>query len=110
LKICFPDRERQRLYSQGAKLIRHYGQDLTHLIQCHLSVLKAAANLAAVPCDRLFDLRAEAGVNNYSIRLDEKQRLYFRALCLSGALLAPAAVVHIQIFGIDLPSSTKVFA
>lgn len=112
LQICFPDRDRQRLFSHAAKLRSAYGEILATLIQCRLCVLHAAPHLGLVPNDRVFDLCAEgAALGRYSVRLDPQWRLYFKAMnrARQSKGFVAAQINHIQVVGVDRPSSKKVF-
>lgn len=112
LQICFPDRDRQRLFSHAAKLRSAYGEILAALIQCRLCVLSAAPHLGLVPADRIFDLCPEAAaLGGYSVRLDPHWRLYFKAIDhpRQSKSLAAAQINHVQVVGVDRPSSKKVF-
>lgn len=111
MKICFPDPERQRLFNHAAKLRAAFGEKLASRIQCRLSCLNAARHLGWIERGKVFDLRPEDTVSrSFSVHLDDANRLYFRAAGDAGAMSDLVQVDCIEIFGVDGPSSQKVFA
>jgi plasmid maintenance system killer protein len=112
LRICYPDRERQRLFTRAAHLKIAYGDHLAALIRCRMSVIDAVQHLGLVASVSLFELASEGrSAGRFSIGIDSEHRLYFKAIADFPLKQSTPleAISHIQVFGVDQPESKKVF-
>jgi hypothetical protein len=105
VEICFPDEERQKLFSNCRKLRTKFGDALAEVICSRLGVLKRASSLGDVPQSAPFDLaRVEDQQATFSVSLPEGKRLFFEALAPEDVTLTEISlskIRYVQVLGVE---------